>query len=65
MEVCRGANVYKNGDDPPIREPSEYPSWLWSLLAESQDLSPDTKQYWRRLNKSKAHERNMLKRQSH
>lgn len=57
MEVCRGANVCKTGDDPPVKDPLAYPSWLWTLL-EDKELSPESKLYWRRINKRKARERN-------
>lgn len=66
MDVCKGANIYKTGEDPPIKDDSEYPDWLWALLEPKKsytELSPDTKQYWRRYNKQKAHERNALKQQ--
>ncbi len=66
MEVCVGANIYKSGEDPPIKADSEYPDWLWELLEPkktSSELSPDTREYWRRRNKEKAHERNKLKQQ--
>ena len=63
MEVCAGANIYKTGEDPAIKEDSEYPDWLWGLLEPKKshdELSPDSKQYWRRYNKHKAHERNAM-----
>ena len=68
MDVCVGANIYKNGEDPVLKEDSAYPDWLWTLLDSSktplEDILPDTKQYWRRVNKHNAHERNTLKKQS-
>lgn len=66
MKVCEGANIYKTGADPEIKEDSAYPDWLWEIAKPPPSytqLSPDTKQYWRRLNKTKAHERNLLKKQ--
>lgn len=35
--VLKGLNFYKNKQDPLAKEDSEYPSWLWGLLAESGD----------------------------
>lgn len=67
MEVCEGANIYKTGSDPEIKEDSAYPDWLWGIAEPPPSytqLSPDTKRYWRRLNKTKAHERNLLEKQS-
>lgn len=64
--VCRGVNIYKNGEDPMLKEDSQYPDWLWNLLEPKksyEELSPDTKQYWRRHNKCKAHEHNELRKQ--
>ncbi len=64
--VCNGVNILKNGSDPPIKPDSEYPEWLWGLIEGAETpktpskLSPDTKQYWRRLNKVKAHDGNEL-----
>ncbi len=63
MDVCVGANIYKTGEDPPIKEDSEYPDWLWKLAEPTKsykELSPDSKQYWRRLNKEKARQRNKV-----
>eukprot|EP00731_Ephydatia_muelleri_P016253 Em0009g677a len=64
MEVCVGANIFKAGADPAIRPESEYPSWLWSLLEPKRsylELSPNTKQYWRRYNKDNTNKANALK----
>lgn len=61
MDVCVGANITKGGADPVLKEDSEYPEWLWELLEpvkSYKELDPGTKQYWRRYNKQKAHERN-------
>ena len=64
--VCNGLNYFKTGEDPPIREDSEYPEWLWKLLEpvkSYKELSPDTKQYWRRFNKVKARQNNFASKQ--
>ena len=66
MDVCVGANITKGGADPVLKEDSEYPKWLWELLEpvkSYKELDPSTKQYWRRYNKQKAHERNTLRKQ--
>ncbi|KAK4779394.1 hypothetical protein SAY86_006922 [Trapa natans] len=34
-----GANILKEGADPKILPDSEYPDWLWHLLAKSPPLS--------------------------
>ena len=65
-KVCKGANVFKDGTDPPIKEDSEYPDWLWELAENKksyQDFSSDSTEYWRRLRKQKAHEKNVLMKQ--
>lgn len=44
-----------------LREDSEYPEWLWELLEPKtplSELTPNTKQYWRRQRKEMARERN-------
>ncbi len=64
--VCAGLNYFKTGEDPPIRDDSEYPAWLWDILQpvkSYKELSPDSKMYWRRLNKHKARENNLRSKQ--
>lgn len=62
--VCTGANILKNASDPSFKPDSEYPDWLWGLIERAESpkslsqLSSDSKEYWRRYNKTKAHERN-------
>ncbi|XP_057830342.1 large ribosomal subunit protein mL54 [Cryptomeria japonica] len=34
-----GANILKDGVDPPIKPDSEYPDWLWHLLDKHPPLS--------------------------
>eukprot|EP00850_Spirogloea_muscicola_P009611 SM000054S18097 [mRNA] locus=s54:468964:470050:+ [translate_table: standard] len=34
-----GANILKDGSDPPVRPDSEYPDWLWHLLDKQAPLS--------------------------
>lgn len=67
MEVCEGANIYKTGSDPPLKEDAAYPKWLWTIadsVPSHNDLPEDSRQHWRRLNKFKAHERNTIQKQS-
>lgn len=67
MTVCEGANIFKTGSDPPLKEDSAYPSWLWTIadsVPSYVDLPQDSKQHWRRLNKVKAHERNTIQKQA-
>lgn len=67
MEVCEGANIFKTGSDPVLKDDSAYPSWLWSITdttASHTEMSPEDKHFWRRANKIKAHERNLLQEQS-
>ena len=64
--VCVGLNYFKTGEDPPIRDSSEYPAWLWDILEpvkSYKELSSDTKMYWRRFNKQKARENNLRRKQ--
>jgi large subunit ribosomal protein L54 len=55
--VCTGANIYSDGSDPLIKDDSEYPDWLWTLLeSPREDISPyeitlDDKPHWRSRNK--------------
>lgn len=34
-----GANILKEGVDPPVKPDSEYPDWLWHLLDKQPPLS--------------------------
>ncbi|GBG84401.1 hypothetical protein CBR_g38683 [Chara braunii] len=34
-----GANIMKDGSDPPLKDDSEYPDWLWTLLDKQPTLS--------------------------
>lgn len=64
--VCAGLNYFQTGEDPPIRDDSEYPDWLANIIEpvkSYKELSPDTKQYWRRFNKVKARENNFASKQ--
>eukprot|EP00246_Nothoceros_aenigmaticus_P002691 TRINITY_DN13539_c0_g1_i1.p2 TRINITY_DN13539_c0_g1~~TRINITY_DN13539_c0_g1_i1.p2 ORF type:complete len:141 (-),score=22.70 TRINITY_DN13539_c0_g1_i1:228-650(-) len=39
VNVTLGANIGKEGRDPPVLADSEYPGWLWSLLEKPASLS--------------------------
>lgn len=65
-KVCSGLNYFQNGEDPPIRDDSDYPDWLRGILEpvkSPEELSPDSKAYWRRLNKQKARKNNFISKQ--
>ncbi|AWP11057.1 putative 39S ribosomal protein L54 mitochondrial-like [Scophthalmus maximus] len=59
-----GANIYKQGDDPKLKPPEEYPEWLFKLnLGEPKklhELEPDTWEYWKRLRKENIWRSNRL-----
>ncbi|XP_058494324.1 large ribosomal subunit protein mL54 [Solea solea] len=73
-EVCKdtvkltshavGANIFKQGDDPKLKPPEEYPEWLFQLnLGEPKklpELEPDTWEYWKRLRKENIWRSNRL-----
>lgn len=51
-----GGNIFKDGVDPELRPPSEYPEWLWTLRTERgaipfDEIEPDSWHYWKRLHK--------------
>ncbi|XP_044055899.1 39S ribosomal protein L54, mitochondrial [Siniperca chuatsi] len=64
-EVCKdpvrltsyavGANILKQGEDPQLKPPEQYPEWLFQLnLGTPQklhELESDTWEYWKRLRK--------------
>lgn len=64
-EVCRdpirltsyavGANILKQGDDPHLKPPDQYPEWLFQLNLGTPkklpELESDTWEYWKRLRK--------------
>lgn len=60
--VCAGL-AYRGGEDPVLKDDSDYPDWLWSILDTGKELTPDDKLYWRRLNKQKARDNNLLRKQ--
>ncbi|KAL2089817.1 hypothetical protein ACEWY4_014505 [Coilia grayii] len=64
-EVCKdpvrltthavGVNVFKQGEDPALKSPEEYPEWLFQLSLgppkKLSDLDPDSREYWKLLRK--------------
>ncbi|XP_075943972.1 large ribosomal subunit protein mL54 [Anarhichas minor] len=50
-----GANILKQGDDPHLKPPDQYPEWLFQLNLgmpkKLQELESDTWEYWKRLRK--------------
>ncbi|KAK3533257.1 hypothetical protein QTP70_014333 [Hemibagrus guttatus] len=64
-EVCKdplkltshavGVNIYKQGEDPPLKSKEEYPAWLFELdlgpPKKLHELDPESYEYWKRLRK--------------
>ncbi|TMS20166.1 39S ribosomal protein L54, mitochondrial-like [Larimichthys crocea] len=64
-EVCKdpirltsyavGVNIFKQGEDPQLKPPEEYPEWLFKLnlgeVKKLHELDTDTWEYWKRLRK--------------
>ncbi|XP_074491548.1 large ribosomal subunit protein mL54 [Sebastes fasciatus] len=64
-EVCRdpvrltthavGANILKQGEDPQLKPPEQYPEWLFQLNLGTpeklHEMESDTWEYWKRLRK--------------
>ncbi|TNM87846.1 39S ribosomal protein L54, mitochondrial [Takifugu flavidus] len=64
-EVCKdpvrlttyavGVNVFKQGEDPVLKPPDQYPEWLFQLnlgaVKKLHELDADTWEYWKRLRK--------------
>ncbi|KAM9385124.1 large ribosomal subunit protein mL54 [Pholidichthys leucotaenia] len=50
-----GVNIFKQGEDPKLKPPEEYPEWLFQMnLGDPKklhELEPDTWEYWIRLRK--------------
>lgn len=65
--VCSGLNYFNTGEDPPIRDDSEYPDWVWSLsepVTPFKEMSPeDGLAYRRRANKERCRNNNTKKKQ--
>lgn len=38
-------NIYKDKEDPPIKDDSEYPDWLWELVDPQPTLKELTLKY--------------------
>ncbi|XP_030640735.1 large ribosomal subunit protein mL54 [Chanos chanos] len=64
-EVCKdpvrltshavGVNIFKQGEDPPLKPQEEYPEWLFQLdlgpPKKLPDLDPESREYWKVLRK--------------
>ncbi|XP_039984268.1 39S ribosomal protein L54, mitochondrial [Xiphias gladius] len=64
-EVCKdpvrltsyavGVNIFKQGEDPKLKPPEEYPEWLFQLNLGTPkklyELESDSWEYWKRLRK--------------
>ncbi|XP_076009548.1 large ribosomal subunit protein mL54 [Genypterus blacodes] len=73
-EVCKdlekltsyavGVNILKQGEDPKLKPPEEYPEWLFQLnLGEPKsvhELEPESWEYWKRLRKENIWRHNRL-----
>ncbi|KAI5609862.1 39S ribosomal protein L54, mitochondrial [Silurus asotus] len=50
-----GVNIYKQGEDPPLKPKEEYPAWLFELnlgtVKKLHELDPESHEYWKRLRK--------------
>ena len=63
--VCKGANIYINGTDPPLKDKQDYPEWLWNLgklYLEKQEvtLETDGRRYLNQQNTRRIREKNKL-----
>lgn len=66
-DICKGANYFKEGEDPPILDDQEYPDWLWELdkpKASIKQLEIGSRVYFRKLNKLKIKSDNLMKKQT-
>ncbi|XP_041647734.1 39S ribosomal protein L54, mitochondrial [Cheilinus undulatus] len=73
-EVCRdpvrltsyavGVNIFKQGEDPPLKPPEQYPEWLFQLNLgppkKLNELESDSREYWKRLRKENIWRHNKL-----
>ncbi|XP_051980453.1 39S ribosomal protein L54, mitochondrial-like [Xyrauchen texanus] len=73
-EVCKdpvklcthavGVNIFKQGEDPPLKPKEEYPDWLFQLdlgpTKKLNELDPDSREYWNLLRKEHIWRHNKL-----
>ncbi|XP_074597814.1 mitochondrial ribosomal protein L54 [Brevipalpus obovatus] len=50
VNYCCGANYFIEGEDPKLKDDSEYPDWIWTMkiheLPHPDDHDPKSKEYW-------------------
>ncbi|XP_042339753.1 39S ribosomal protein L54, mitochondrial [Plectropomus leopardus] len=73
-EVCKdpvrltsyavGVNIFKEGEDPQLKPPEQYPEWLFQVNLGApkklQEMEQDDWKYWRRLRKENIWRSNRL-----
>ncbi|XP_050626852.1 39S ribosomal protein L54, mitochondrial [Macaca thibetana thibetana] len=59
-----GVNIYKEGQDVPLKPDAEYPEWLFEMNLGPpktlEELDPETREYWRLLRKQNIWRHNRL-----
>ncbi|CAD5122220.1 DgyrCDS10671 [Dimorphilus gyrociliatus] len=50
-QLC-GGNIYIEGEDPKLKDDSEYPEWLWKMRLDRgatppEELDPNDSYYWK------------------
>ncbi|XP_049644671.1 39S ribosomal protein L54, mitochondrial [Suncus etruscus] len=59
-----GVNIYKGGEDVPLKPDSEYPEWLFQMNLGPpktlEELDPESREYWRLLRKQNIWRNNRL-----
>ncbi|XP_051551081.1 39S ribosomal protein L54, mitochondrial-like [Myxocyprinus asiaticus] len=59
-----GVNIFKQGEDPPLKPKEEYPEWLFQLdlgpTKKLNELDPDSREYWKLLRKEHIWRHNKL-----
>ncbi|XP_068176186.1 large ribosomal subunit protein mL54 [Antennarius striatus] len=74
-EVCKdpvrlttyavGVNIFKEGEDPQLKPPEQYPEWLYQLnlgpAKKLHELDPEDWMYWKRLRKENIWRSNKLR----
>ncbi|XP_002761641.1 large ribosomal subunit protein mL54 [Callithrix jacchus] len=59
-----GVNIYKEGQDVPLKPNAEYPGWLFEMNVgppkKLEELDPESREYWRLLRKQNIWRHNRL-----